>query len=402
MSWLSKCCLIICLLLTGYRFESFPDFSDILLDKAPFEFIIYTPRGNIDIDDLSSGEKEILNIYIRFHQLRPKDAVILFDEADAHLHPDLERRYLQVLRKGGKGNQLWLTTHSPEMMIAAGSDALYTVLKEPPSDNGNQLVRVTENEQLHNVLSEVMGSRGLVSFNQRIIFMEGDNASADREIYEAAYPPGVHNVSFVPTGNSATVRKTAERVNDLLTLSTGFQQYFSIVDGDIERAASDPTAGKRLFRLPVYHVENFLLDECDIFEVTRASMRNKCPYSSASEVTQALKKLLLSDPHLKPFTKALLDAEIAKFAKTIQDAVFKGQSPPTTPPQFSEVETQAKVKLQAALDNGSWRAECKGRDLLKAYCGEVNLNYEQFRNLLIARMKTPPQALAVIMAQILK
>ena len=103
-------------------------FVDVHLDTSPFAFIISTPRGEIDIDDLSSGEKEILNNYIRFHQLKPKDAVILFDEADAHLHPDLERRYLQVLKEVGKGNQLWITTHSPEMMIASGSDALYTVL----------------------------------------------------------------------------------------------------------------------------------------------------------------------------------------------------------------------------------------------------------------------------------
>jgi hypothetical protein len=34
-----------------------------------------------------------------------------------------------------------------------------------------------------------MGSRGIVSFNQRIVFIEGEDSSADREIYEAAYPP---------------------------------------------------------------------------------------------------------------------------------------------------------------------------------------------------------------------
>lgn len=68
-------------------------FTDVYLDTSPFQFAISTSLGNIDIDDLSSGEKEILNIFIRFHQLKPKGAVILFDEADAHLHPDLDRRF---------------------------------------------------------------------------------------------------------------------------------------------------------------------------------------------------------------------------------------------------------------------------------------------------------------------
>jgi predicted ATPase len=379
-------------------------FKDVFIDKSPFEFTISTPLGDIDIDDLSSGEKEILNVYIRFHQLKPRGAIILFDEADAHLHPDLERRYLEVLRKLGQGNQMLLTTHSPEMMIAAGTESLYTVLKEPLRNGGNQLVRVTHNEQLHSVLAELMGSRGIVSFNQRIVFVEGEDASADREIYEAAYPPGEHNLSFVPAGNSAAVRKTAEQVNALLTVSIGFQQYFSIVDGDIERSESDPTEGRRLFHLPVYHVENLLLEDNDILEVTRSMMRSQCPYANAEEVGRALQELVLADSHLKPFARALLDSCIHKIAKQAYDAVYQrsvsspGQS---DVPEYSRIEVEARGILKSALADGTWRAKCKGRDLLKAYCGQHGLKYEHFRNLLIRAMKAPPKPLADIVSRIL-
>lgn len=170
------------------------------------------PNGDIDIDDLSSGEKEILYTFIRFHQFKTKGAVILFDEADAHLHPDLETRYLQLLRELGQGNQLLITTHSPAMMMEAGTESLYTIRKHPPEDGGNQLVRVTRNEELHNVLSELMGSKGIVSFNERIVFIEGSEASADRAIYDAFYPPSKCNVSFVPAGDSSTVRGIADKV----------------------------------------------------------------------------------------------------------------------------------------------------------------------------------------------
>lgn len=377
-------------------------FKDVFIDKSPFEFVISTPLGDIDIDDLSSGEKEIFNIFIRFHQLKPKGAVILFDEADAHLHPDLERRYLEVLRQLGQGSQMLLTTHSPEMMIAAGTDSLYTLLKEPPQNGGNQLVRVTQSEDLHSVLSELMGSRGIVSFNQRVVFIEGEEASADREIYEAAYPPAKHNISFVPAGNSATVRKIAEQVNALLTTSISFQQYFSIVDGDIERVESDPTEGERLFRLPVYHVENLLLDENEILEVTREMMGSQCPYTTPDQLIRDLKELVLSATHLKPYTKALLDARLAKIAKDAHDAVFKQQILPSPQLEFREIEEEAKRALESALADDTWRAKCKGRDLLKAYCGKHGLKYKHFRNLLIARIKTPPKALADIMSHILK
>ena len=380
-------------------------FKDVFINKSPFEFVISTSMGDVDIDDLSSGEKEILNIFIRFHQLKPKEAVILFDEADAHLHPDLERRYLEVLRDLGRGNQMLLTTHSPEMMIAAGTDALYTILKEPPENGGNQLVRVTHNEHLHSVLSELMGARGIVSFNQRIVFIEGEDASADREIHEAAYPPGKYNISFVPAGNSATVRKTAEQVNALLTTSMGFQQYFSIVDGDIERVESDPTEGRRLFRLPVYHVENLLLNDKEILEVTRSMKGSKCPYNTADDVSKDLQKLVLSEAHLKPYARALLDARIAKAAKEAYDAVFQNRADSTVQSarvEFSDIEAEARAILKSTLENDTWRAKCKGRNLLKAYCGQHGLKYEHFRNLLIDRIKTPPKALADIMDHILK
>jgi len=377
------------------------EFKDVFINKSPFEFIISTPLGDIDIDDLSSGEKEILNIFMRFHQLKPNGAVILFDEADAHLHPDLERRYLDLLRQLGRFNQLLLTTHSPEMMIAAGTDSLYTILKNPPQNGDNQLLRVTDSEQQHNVLSELMGSRGIVSFNQRIVFIEGEEASADRAVYEAFYPPSKYNISFVPAGNSATVRKIGEYINTLLTRSMGFQQFFSIVDGDIDRVEPDPTEGRRLFRLPVYHVENLLLDENEILEVTRLLWRAKCPYTTADDVIEDLKDLVFSDTHLKPYTKALLDSRLAKMAKDAYDAVYKRKTAPSTILEYSEIEEEARKMLKSAIANGTWHAKCKGRDLLKAYCRKHTLKYEHFRNLLIARISTPPKELTDIMNHIL-
>ena len=380
-------------------------FTDVYLDTSPFQFAISTSLGNIDIDDLSSGEKEIINIFIRFHQLKPKGAVILFDEADAHLHPDLDRRYLEVLKKLGEGNQILLTTHSPEMMMAAGSDALYTISKEPLPNGGNQLIRVTEEESLHNALSELMGSRGIISINQRIIFIEGQEASADREIYETFYPPIECNVSFVPAGNSLTVRSTSEKVNHLLTTATGFQHYFSIIDGDVERLTDDPTEGNRLFRLPVYHVENYLLDETVILQASQSILGSKCPFAKTEEITSELKELLFRDGHVKPYTRALLDAKIANSAKCAYDAVYKNPASPSVileVPSFAEMETAARENLKKYIEADIWQSKCKGRELLKTYCGKHNMKYEHFKNVLISLMNSPPEGLSVIMRKILE
>jgi predicted ATPase len=380
-------------------------FKGVLIHTSPFRYIVETPRGEIDIDDLSAGEKEILTTFIRFHQLRPNRAIILFDEADAHLHPDLERRYLEVLREVGKGNQVWLTTHSPEMMIAAGSESLFTVLKGPTAAVANQFQRVTTSQQLHTALSEMMGSRGLISFNQRIVFIEGTDTSADREIYEKLYPPNVHNISFVPAGDSSTVRKTADRVNELLSMSNGFQHFYSIVDGDLKRASVVPLgAGTRLFQLPVYHVENFLLNPDLILAATKELLASKCTYTSPAEIVDALKSIVMEPAHLNPYAAAVLNARVAELANQTRDAVFQRAvtgALAIVPITFSDAEKEATATLSAAVADGTWAAKCKGRDVLKGYCSKNGLKYEHFRNLLIAKTKKPPKGLDDIIKQIL-
>ncbi|NVM31672.1 MAG: DUF4435 domain-containing protein [Candidatus Helarchaeota archaeon] len=159
-----------------------------------------------------------------------------------------------------------------------------------------------------------MGSQGIINFNKRIIFIEGREASTDKQVYEKLYPPDKHNVNFVPAGNSTVVRKISDQINHLLTASVGFQQYFSIVDGDIERFDTDTIKGHRLFELPVYHIENLLINETLIYNAIRSFLGAECPYSSPNEVEEILKGLILSDTHLKPYTRALLDAEVAKLA----------------------------------------------------------------------------------------
>ena len=76
-----------------------------------------------DINDLSSGEKEILFGYLRLSNSAPKHSVILLDEPELHLNPALIRGLPQFYHEHvGKAlnNQLWLVTHSDA--FPSGSD----------------------------------------------------------------------------------------------------------------------------------------------------------------------------------------------------------------------------------------------------------------------------------------
>lgn len=382
------------------RFFAPLEFQAIDIENKPFKFIISTPSGEIDIDDLSSGQKEIFHAIVRFHQFSPRKSIILIDEADAHLHPELQRRYLDLLREVGIGNQVIITTHSPEMMIGAGSESLYTVLRDPIAVGENQLIKVAEDDVMHSVLSEVMGSRGIVSYNRKIVFIEGDESSADRQILEKFYAPEEHNIRFVPIGNSTTGKKVAERVNHLLNARMVFQQFYSIVDGDVISEREKPADGDRLYSLPVYHIENYLLDDRLIFESARSLLGSDCPFSSPEEIETVLEDLLFDDSHLRPYAAALLQARKAK----ILDEAFSSSEPEINIklPNFDEILAEAKGDLEEAKKENSWRQICKGRELIRAFCGRFNLGpYKQFRNLLISNLESPPESLEEIMGEIL-
>lgn len=208
------------------------EFDDVYIDSSPFKFNVKTPKGEIDIDELSSGEKEILNTFIHFDQLKPDGSIVLFDEPDVHLHPELQRNYLTLLRELSTNNQFIITTHSPEMMIDAGDDALYTIVKHQESDGVNQFNRVSTDNEMHSALSEVMGSKGFVSLNKNIVFIEGQNSSTDVQFYQKLFPRNVYNVSFIPAGDSKTLTSISERVNYLLKTANEFQNYYCITDKD--------------------------------------------------------------------------------------------------------------------------------------------------------------------------
>ncbi len=382
------------------------EFIDIDLTVSPFRFIINTPRGEIDINGLSSGEKEILFTYVHFKKFGTRDSVILFDEPDAHLHPELETSYLKSLKELSEGNQFFITTHSPNMMIESGTESLYTLIKHPKLDE-NQFTKITDDKDKYVLLSELMGNKGFVSLNRKIIFIEGETSSSDIEIYETFFPSNENQVSYIPAGNSGTVRKTSEKVNELLTSSIGYEHFYSIVDGDYQRIVDDPTGGKRLFRLPVYHVENYIIDEAIIFSLISKIKRKSCTYKSALDITNELKKLLTDSHHLASLGKAIYDAKIASLKNEVEKEIFQSKELEVSlkfkRPEFQVAEKEAFELMKAAIKNNTWKEKCKGRELLKAFCGKNNIEYIQFKNLLLDQFncEKPPLSLKKIMDKII-
>lgn len=86
----------------------------------------------VKIEDLSTGEKEILNKAFYFFINDIKDSVILIDEPEISLHPSWQSYILKVYQNLAKefNNQVIIATHSPHIIASTPDESLFILTKE--------------------------------------------------------------------------------------------------------------------------------------------------------------------------------------------------------------------------------------------------------------------------------
>lgn len=118
----------------GVEFE----FREIAADGR---VVLHSVDGEISIDDLSLGMSAMIGgigvLLQRLYEVYPDDpnperrnALLLVDEIDAHLHPDWQARLLPTLRTTLPGLHLFATTHSALVAVNAEAGELHHLRRE--------------------------------------------------------------------------------------------------------------------------------------------------------------------------------------------------------------------------------------------------------------------------------
>ena len=115
----------------------------------------------VNIDNLSTGEKEILNKVFYFFINKTKDSIILIDEPEISLHPSWQSYILKVYKNLADEfkNQIIIATHSPQIITATPNESLYIL-----HNQNNKIVAKNINsygKDINSILLEVMGSEYL-------------------------------------------------------------------------------------------------------------------------------------------------------------------------------------------------------------------------------------------------
>lgn len=372
-----------------------------------------TSGAEHDIDELSSGEKEVLYGYLRLHNSAPRNSIIMIDEPELHLNPRLinglatfyNRHLAQRL-----GNQLWLVTHSDTLIREAVNNKDFSVYHVQPatSPSGGQATRVQGRKDVERLVIDLIGDLAAYRPGAKIVIFEStDTAAFDLRMTSALFPEFAQQINPISAGDKRRVANLYEVLDKAQAAGALTEKFYAITDADDEENAASPA---RQLRWDVYHIENYLLqpkfilaslrdvgvpeksvpDEEAVVSLLRTCARETIPKLIQHKLRVHVNAQLVACIDLKTPP----DREDA--ANAISEAVDRSSARITariqndlSPTHLTALEAKWHSRFAAAVNDGGCFAYFRGRDILKLVAAKAvrGMPYEYFRDLILSRMK---------------
>ena len=365
----------------------------------------------LDFWRLSSGEREVVTVVFDFLLRNPKDCIVVFDEPELHLHPELSYRLLRTLQDVGERNQFIYCTHSPEI-ITANLDQSVIFVGPPKQDGTNQALIANEDEQFLDVMNALGQSIGVISLGRKIVLIEGTQRSLDKETYGSIVGSEFPEFVLVPIGGKASAFGFENAVKTVLSQTLWGVDFFILCDGDAN--ATTKTGGSlfqgRMRQLSRYHLENYFLDEFVWTKVVdnlalpansplldskyirdrlRTIAGTLVPYTVALRISN---KYRLSFGNIDLMPKGTDNLSIEQLVKAI--GAVAGQENKRCQevlgePALSDAIRLEYSNLQRSLENDDelWKTLIPGKRILKNFAREVSQDYGTMKRIFIRTAK---------------
>ena len=134
--------------------------EDISQDGRNITLFTNSSGDEFDINELSSGEKQLFLRTLAIKMLNPENSIILIDEPELSLHPKWQQKIVDVYRKIGENNQIIIATHSPHILGSVRKENIMLLDKD---DEGQIVVRTGDElydsygQPTDRVLKDIMG-----------------------------------------------------------------------------------------------------------------------------------------------------------------------------------------------------------------------------------------------------
>lgn len=381
--------------------------------QGGLNFPVITPTGRgHDLDELSSGEKEILYGYLRIRSSAPRDSIILLDEPELHLNPRLIRGLPEFYRKHlGEAlqNQLWLVTHSDALIREAVGKPGFNVYHMLPCGSepagASQLRPLKASGDLELVLTDLVGD--LAAYRpggKGLIFEGGGDSEFDKKFVAALFPSELKGINLISGTNKSRVRALHEILESAHARGDLPTKFYAVVDRDYDGPA-DPKAVNR-YVWDVYHIENYLLDrallvevlkslglekytEQNVFDYVGTAARDVVPAMLIQKMRQFVNSSLVGsiDLGFAPDTPTIAHDLHGAASRSVA-RVNAALSERLSEDKLISEEQKYRTEIEQSFADGTWSAKLPGRDILRRFVGSEKLpvGYEVFRNLVMSKM----------------
>ncbi|GEM_PF-1319567 len=229
------------------------------------QFILRNNQGiEVNPASLSSGERVIFGLLVKLFQNEYYNSnlsfpnLIVFDEPDAHLHPELSGLLIDVLRKTfviDLGIKVIVSTHSPSTVALSPDDSIFEIKNYPKTE-----LKKIDKDRALDILTGHLPTLSIDYKNHKQIFVE---SPTDVEYYQTIFNK-IYNEERLPyklyfisnsagKGNSNEVIKIVQKIRE-----SGNKTSFGIIDWDLNNKRNEYVYvhGEN----SRYSIENFLFD----------------------------------------------------------------------------------------------------------------------------------------------
>lgn len=355
------------------------EFVNEALASAEFEYRILPPENkllksyhvkaraigsktDLDLNDLSSGEKTILRTLLWFYNTKHNNIfpkLFILDEPDAHLHPSMTRQFIDVLKNvlvDQYNVRIILSTHSPSTVALAPDDSIFVMSREQP--------RIRRPASKPEAIGLLTSGLVIVSAGTKFVFVEDEDDvkfyNAIRDVL-ADQGPSKDSKALKPAPSlvfiPASIGKRRERTSGGKTVVPQWINKFNAPPlTDMFRGIIDldegNTGGPFVHVLSRYSIENYQVDPFVVFGVLVDE--GKGTVISGIDITAG-------DQHL---LRALKPAVLQKIVDYVAQKIEPALGPPTN---------SKKAPVAVTFTNGvevkypEWMLVARGHDLLPIY-----------------------------------
>ena len=363
-------------------------------------------ENEYDINALSSGEREVLNIAFDFLLRRPSNCVIFFDEPELHLHPELSTKLISTLKSIGKNNQFILCSHSPDIISSSLEDTV-VFLTPTKEDNSNQAVILRPDDESTEALNRLGQSIGVVSLGKKIVLIEGTDGSLDKQTYTHLLKNVYPDLVLLPSGGKGNLSAFDKIVDTVLSRTLWGIDFYMLADRDSvsDGAALEAKAPGRFRTLSKYHLENYFLDEkvlagvfmrmepeeswlCnpeEINKVLREIAREHLSYAAALKLSNERRRAVGNvDIMLKGCqgkSKEELTQKVADLSRVEGERVMNILDKDDVSERFVSIYGELEKSFEGGSDE--WKSEIPGKPVLKTFCNRASIPSGRLKTLYI-------------------